>query len=165
MTDGWIARLAEEERARDSVRTRAAAAATRKRDLVRANGQRLLDELHAAVVRDVDAFRTEFPGDAARAILFEVSDDGGGFLVRKPENPAAALSVEPHLAAASISCEYRFTPANGMPAREDRFEFGFTSDVSDGTLQITHTGTGHVFAGADALSEFLLAPVFTGRPR
>jgi hypothetical protein len=28
-----------------------------------------------------------------------------------------------------------------------------------------HLGTGQVFATADALSEFLLGPVFTGRPR
>jgi hypothetical protein len=32
-------------------------------------------------------------------------------------------------------------------------------------LQVKHHGTGRVFAIADALSEFLLVPVFTGRPR
>jgi hypothetical protein len=32
-------------------------------------------------------------------------------------------------------------------------------------LQMKHQGTGQVFATADALSEFLLVPVLTGRPR
>ena len=40
----------------------------------------------------------------------------------------------------------------------------FTGDAGD-TLQIKHHGTGQVFATADALSEYLLAPVLTGRPR
>ena len=33
------------------------------------------------------------------------------------------------------------------------------------TLLMKHHGTGQVFATADALSEFLLIPVLTGRPR
>jgi hypothetical protein len=41
----------------------------------------------------------------------------------------------------------------------------FTSDGGDDTLQIKHHGTGQVFTNADALSEYLLVPIFTGRPR
>jgi hypothetical protein len=33
------------------------------------------------------------------------------------------------------------------------------------TLQMKHHGTGRLFATAEALSEFLLIPVLTGRPR
>jgi len=165
MATEWIVRLADDERKRDAVRSRAADAATRKADLVRANGQRLLDELRAAVVRDIETFRSEFPGDAARQILFEPVQAEGGFVVRKPEYPTASLSIVPHLLAAAISCEYRFTPTNGLPPREDRLEFVFTSEGGDGALQIAHRGTGQVFTSADALSEFLLVPVFTGRPR
>jgi hypothetical protein len=39
------------------------------------------------------------------------------------------------------------------------------ADEGVATLQIRHHGTGQLFATADALSEFLLVPVFTGRPR
>ena len=166
MTGEWIARLAEDERKRDDVRLRATEAVTRKADLVRVHGQRWLDELRTTVVRDIETFRGEFPGDPARDILFEAIQSDGGFVVRKPEYPAAALSVTPHLLAASFSCAYRFTPTNGLPPREDRLEFMFTSDDGgDDRLQIKHHGTGQVFTNADALSEYLLVPVFTGRPR
>jgi hypothetical protein len=164
MTSDWIVRLAEDERKRDDVRARAVEAAARKADLVAVQGQRLLDELRAAVVRDIEAFRNEFPGDSPRDILFEAAQAGGGFVVRKPKHPAAAVSIAPHLSTGSISCAYRFTPTNGLPPREDRLEFMFSSDGSD-ALQIKHQGTGQVFTDADALSEYLLVPVFTGRPR
>jgi hypothetical protein len=166
MTGEWITRLAEDERKRDDVRLRATEAAARKADLVRVHGQRLLDELRAAVVRDIETFRHEFPGDPAREILYEAVQPDGGFVVRKPQYPAVALSVAPHLLAASVSCAYRFTPTNGLPPREDRLEFMFTSDDGgDDRLQIKHHGTGQMFTNADALSEYLLVPVFTGRPR
>lgn len=164
MTREWITRLAEDERKRDGVRLRATEVATRKADLVRVHGQRLLDELRTTVVRDIETFRDEFPGDPAREILFEPDQPDGGFVVRKPAYPIATLSVAPHLSAASVSCEYRFTPTNGLPPREDRLEFMFTS-AGDDTLQIKHHGTAQVFTNADALSEYLLGPVFTGRPR
>ena len=63
----------------------------------------------------------------------------------------------------TISCEYRFTSANGMPPREDRFDFIFTS-VADDMLRIKQQRYGQVFTNADALSEYLLIPVLTGRP-
>lgn len=165
MPGEWIVRLAEDERKRDDVRLRATEAAARKADLVRVHGQRWLDQLRTAIVRDIATFRNEFPGDPAREILFEAVQPDGGFVVRKPEHPTAALSVAPRLVAASLTCEYRFTPANGMPPREDRLEFMFTSDGGDDTLQIKHDGSGRMFTNADALSEYLLVPVFTGRPR
>jgi hypothetical protein len=164
MTNEWIGRLAADERKRDDVRLRATEAATRKADLVRAHGQRLLDDLRTTVVRDVEAFRGEFPGDPAREILLETTQPDGGFVVRKPQYPTAMLSVAPDLLAASVSCEYRFTPTNGLPPRADRLEFMFTSGGGD-TLHIKHQSTSEVFTSADALSEYLLVPVFTGRPR
>ena len=84
--------------------------------------------------------------------------------MHKPRCPTASLNVAPNLDAASVSCQYRFTPTNGLPPREDRLDLMFTGDAGD-TLQIKHHGTGQVFATADALSEYLLAPVLTGRPR
>ena len=160
----WITRLAEDERQRDDVRLRAAEVETRKAKLVRVHGQRLFDELHTTLVRDIDGFRDEFPDDSSREIIFEAVQDGGGFVIRKPRSPAVILTVTPQLATASICCKYQFTSTNGMPPREDRFDFIFIS-VTDDTLHIKQQGTGQLFRDADALSEYLLIPVFTGRPR
>jgi len=84
----WIKRIADDERRRDTVRVRDDEMAARKADLVRRNGRRLLDELRAAVTRDVEAFRDEFVGDRARDIVVEAIAPDGGFVVRKP-TPAA----------------------------------------------------------------------------
>lgn len=164
-TAEWITRLAADERKRDDARSLITEAAARKERLVAANGQRLLDELRATVVRDIEMFRDQFRGDATREIVFESVRADGGFAVRKPPYPNVALTVVPHLMSASLSCEYRFTAANGLPPREDRLELLLTSDDGAETLRVKHHGTGQVFTSADSLSEFLLVPVFTGRPR
>ena len=160
----WIKRIADDERKRDAVRVREEEIAARKADLVRLNGRRLLDELRAAVARDVEAFRDEFAGDRSREIVFDPTEATGGFVVRKPASPAVTLTAAPHLEAAAMDCHYRFTSTNGLPPREDRLELVFAADGAE-TLQIKTQRTGQVFASADALSEYLLGPVFTGRPR
>jgi hypothetical protein len=160
----WIKRVADEERRRDTVRARESELAARKTDLVRRDGRRLVDELRAAVTRDVDAFRDEFAGDSARDILVDVTAPHGGFVVRKPAPGAVSLTVSPNLESAAMVCLYRFTLADGLPPREDRIDVVFTSDGSE-TLQMKQHGTGQVFATTDALSEFLLIPVLTGRAR
>ena len=160
----WIKRIADDERRRDSERVRVDDLAARKADLIRRNGQRLIDELRATVMRDVEAFRDEFAGDLARDIVVESTTPDGGFVVRKPAPAAVLLTITPNLDAAAMGCHYRFTLANGLPPREDRLDLTLAGDGGE-LLQIKHHGTGQVFATADALSEFLLVPVFTGRPR
>ena len=49
-------------------------------------------------------------------------------------------------------------------SREERFDVVFAGDGGE-TLQLKHYGTGQLFPTCDAFSEFLLVPVFTGRPR
>jgi hypothetical protein len=159
----WIKRIADDERKRDAARVREEEIATRKSDLVRLNGRRLIDELRATVTRDLEAFRNEFPGDPTRDVLLETTESGG-FVVRKMASPAVVLTVSPNLDAAAMSCHFRFTLRNNLPPREDRIELVFAGDGAE-TLQVRHQGTGQVFATADALSEFLLVPVLTGRPR
>ncbi|MQA29854.1 MAG: hypothetical protein GEU82_08450 [Luteitalea sp.] len=161
----WIKKIADEERQRDAVRMRDEEMAARKADLVRRNGRRLVDELGAAVRRDLEAFRDEFPGDPARDMVLEAAAAAeGGFVVRKPAPSAVLLTVTPNLEVAAMVCHYRFTPTNALPPREDRIHVMFTDDGSE-SLQMKHHGTGQLFATADALSEFLLVPVLTGRPR
>jgi hypothetical protein len=159
----WIKRIADDERRRDAVRVKDDELAARKADVVRRNGRRLVDELRAAVTRDVAAFREEFPGDRAREVVVDAAAPDGGFAVRKPAPAAVSLAVTPNLETGSMACRFRFTLNDGLPPREDRIDIMFTGD--DGTLQMKHHGTGQVFATADALSEFLLVPVLTGRPR
>ena len=160
----WIKRIADEERRRDAVRIKEDEQIARKAELVRRNGGRLLDELRAAVTRDVEAFRDEFPGDPARNVVVDDTPLDGGFTARKPAPSAVSLTVTPNLEAAAMVCHYRFTLPNGLPPREDRIEVTFAGDGGE-TLQMRHQGTGQVYATADALSEFLLLPVLTGRPR
>ena len=160
----WIKRIADDERRRDAVRVKDDELAARKADVVRRNGRRLVDEVRAAVTRDVAAFREEFPGDKTRDVIVDAAAPDGGFAVRKPAPAAVSLAVTPNLETGSMACRFRFTLNDGLPPREDRIDIMFAGDDGD-TLQMKHQGTGQVFATADALSEFLLVPVLTGRPR
>ncbi|OFV90879.1 MAG: hypothetical protein A3G76_16325 [Acidobacteria bacterium RIFCSPLOWO2_12_FULL_65_11] len=160
----WIKRIADDERRRDAMRVKEDELAARKADLVRLNGRRLIDELRLTVTRDVEAFRGEFAGARARDIVVDATSPAGGFVVRKPVPAAVSLTVTPDLEAAAMVCHYRFTLTNGLPPREDRIDVLLVGDGSE-TVHMKHHGTGQVFATAEALSEFLLVPVFTGRPR
>jgi len=160
----WIKRIADDERRRDAVRIEQTAIAARKGDLVRREGQRLVDELRAAVVRDVSAFRDEFVGDRGRDVTVDVAPPDGGFSVRKPPPAAVWLTVTPNLDLATLVCAYGFTTTDGLPPREDRVDVMFVDDGTE-ALRMKHNGTGKMFACADDLSEFLLVPVLTGRPR
>ena len=159
----WIRRLADDERRRDAMRVEQDERAARRAHLVQQNGRRLVDALHAAVTRDVEAFRQEFAGDRARAVTVEAEAADGGFAVRKPAPSDVVLTVAPKPDAGGMTCGYRFPQADGLPPREDRFEVTFLSD-GDG-LQMKDLASGQAFATVDALSEFLLVPVFTGRRR
>ena len=75
-----------------------------------------------------------------------------------------ALSRDFGIRATHADVVYRFTLTDGLPPREDRVNVMFVGDGGE-TLQMKHHGTGQVFATADVLSEFLLVPVLTGRPR
>jgi hypothetical protein len=159
----WLKRIVDDERRRDTARVKEDELAAQKTDLIRRNGRRLVDDLRQTVTRDAEAFRAEFPGDRSREMVTEATSDGG-FVVRKPAPVAVSLSVTPNLEAVTIACHYRFTLANGLPPREDRFDVVIASNGAE-TLHLKHHGTGQVFPTTDALSEFLLVPVLTGRPR
>jgi hypothetical protein len=160
----WIKRIVDDERKRDAVRVREEEAAARKADLVRRKGRRLIEDLAATVTRDVAAFCLEFAGDRARDVVVEPTTPDGGFLVRKPGPGGVSLTVTPNMSAAAMVCRYTFTLSNGLPPREDRIDMTFAGEDGE-ILQVKHGGSGQVFATPDALSEFLLVPVLTGRPR
>jgi len=160
----WIRKIADDERTRDAARIMDDERAAQKADVVRRHGRQLIDDLRAAVTRDVGAFRHEFPGDRARDVVVDTAVPNGGFVVRKPAPAGASLTVTPNLETATMVCDFRFTPTNALPPREDRIHVTFNGDGGE-TLRMKHLGTGQLFATADALSEYLLVPVLTGRPR
>jgi hypothetical protein len=162
MTREWITRLAGDERKRDAVRSGEVEAAARKADLAKRHGRRLIDELRSTITHDLDVFRREFPSDRAREVILDAEEEGG-FGIRKTGRPAVSLSVVPRWDAASVSCHYTFTSEGGLPARHDRFDLVFAPSGDD-AARFKHDGSGHVFS-TDALSEYLLTPVLTGRPR
>ena len=84
--DTWVKRLADDERTRDAIRREEDEAESRRADLVRRNGRRLIDELRAVVIRDVEAFRAEFPGDRSREVV----------VIRPPGPMAASSSASRH---------------------------------------------------------------------
>jgi hypothetical protein len=163
----WIKKIADDERRRDAVRAQEDEAVARKADLVRRNGRRLIDEIRAAVTRDVDAFRSEFAGDGTRDVVVDATPPDGGFVVRKPAPAAVSLAVTPNFETAAMACHYCFTRLDGLPPRDERIDVMLSGDGPGdaATLQMRHHGTGQLFATADLLSEFLLVPVLTGRPR
>ena len=160
----WIKRIAEDERQRDAVRLASHDDAARKADRLRHHRRRLVGELRAAILRDVEGFRGEFPDDRAREIVLDATKPNGGFVVRRVAAPPVSLTIDPRLDAGTIACAYRFASPNGHPPRDDRFKLSFAAN-GDAAPQMKLHGTWRVFATADALSEFLLGPVFTGRPR
>ena len=159
----WIKRVAEDERKRDSARFAEEQENEQKKTLVRLHGRRLVNELEAAVRRDIESFISEFPPDHKRNIELGPHADGG-FVVRNLTAPPVSLTIDPHLEAGTMTCCFQFTSADGLPPRDDRFDLVFAGDQG-GVLQMKHQGTWRVFPTPDALSEFLLVPVFTGRPR
>ena len=160
----WIARIVDGERQRDAERGRQAALTARKDDLVNRHGRRLLDDLRTTIIRDAEGFRDAFTGDASRDVGVTMGLPDGGFVVNKPPPSAVSLSITLNANSASLLCIYTFKSADNMPPREDRVHVMFI-DGGGETLQMRDHGTGTTFATGDELSEFLLTPVLTGRPR
>ena len=158
----WITRLAGEERQRDAVVALARTAAVRDAELVTEHGPRLLESLGLIIAGDVARFRDEFPGDPVRHLALDIAEHGG-FEARRSGYPTVVLTVSPQWTSGVVACRYRFTPSAELPVREDRFTLGFTPHGGD--VCFKHQGSGEVFAVLHALSEYLLTPLFTGRPR
>lgn len=158
----WVMRLADEERKRDAVVAGAREAAARDAAFVLAYGRGLVESLVATIGSDVERFRQEFPDDPLRHMAMDAGADGG-FEVRRSGFPTVELHVAPEWSTATVNCRYRFTPSAELATREDRFVLGFVP-VGD-EAHFKHHASGQVFANVAALSEYLLTPVFTGRPR
>jgi hypothetical protein len=158
----WITRIADDERRRDAIIAEAAQLAAKETTFVLAHGRRLLDELGSIIVIDVERFRQEFPDDRMREITVTGAEDGAFEVRRNATYPFVELTVTPQWATATVAGRYRFSPASGLPMREDRFVLVLAAEGGDARFKHQHSG--RVFASVSALSEYLLTPVFTGRP-
>ena len=163
MVADWIKRVVDDERGRDAVRDKENEAAARKADFVRLTKRRVIEELRATVTRDVDAFRDAFEGDPGRAIVVESTELADGIVIRKPAPAAASLTLTPHPGTAAIVCHYQFFVMDGLPPREHCIDV--TCLGGGDALQFKQISSGQTFTTVDAVSEFLLIPVLTGRPR
>lgn len=98
----------------------------------------------------------EFPAWNATALENEA---------RRDWVPLAWFHSRSSLESGAVVCRYRFTLTNSLPRGEDRIDVLFAGDDGE-RIQMKHHGTGRVFTtAAESLSERLLVPVLTGRPR
>lgn len=158
--DDWVTHFAEEERQRDRARSREAVAAAQQIENAEFHLRNLVDLLGARVALDVEAFAREFP---ERELAFEENPLDGGFTVRRGHYPDVRLTVEPNMNAGSIVVEYVFASQTGTLAPNPKIlELG---GHASGSLHFRDEPGQHAFRTIGQLSEYLLVPVFTGRPR
>jgi hypothetical protein len=156
----WVKHFIAEERQRDEGRRREAAAAASRADYVGFHLHRILDALADRVARDVELFSREFPD---RGLDFHRDPLSPGFIVRRESYPEASLTVTPDLSAGTIAIGYVFASQTGtVKPKAQTLELG--GETID-TLHFRNDAEQHAFRTVAQLSEYLLVPVFTGRPR
>lgn len=158
--DDWVKHFAAEERQRDQVRRREAAAAAWKAEYVEFHLRKIVDLLADRVARDVEAFAREFP---ERGLTFREDPGSQGFIVRREHYPEASLTLHPDMGAGTITASYVFASQSGThtPKAQILELGGQTVD----TLHFRNEAEQQAFRTIAQLSEYLLVPVFTGRPR
>jgi hypothetical protein len=157
--DDWVSRFAAEERTREEAESRASAKAADRLQTMRFHVRTQLDLLDARVAQDVQAFAREFP---ERAVTMEKLSEGG-FRVHRDHYPHVTLTVEPHWDTASLHASYVFVSQAGKVAPKP---IVLELDERSGQgSHFWHDAGQHTFRSLEQLSEYLLVPVFTGRPR
>jgi hypothetical protein len=157
--DDWIAHFVEEERHRGRLRFLEAASAVQQADSAVLHVRKLLELLRARAVSDIERFAREFP---ERQIAYE-DHPGGGFTVRRGHYPEVRLTVEPNEDAGTIALSYVFASQSGVLApKPTTLEL---SGRAGGWPHFRDDAGQHAFRTTAQLSEYLLVPVFTGRPR
>jgi hypothetical protein len=158
--ENWISRFIEEERLREKADVREAAAIARQIANDRVHLRSLLNQLSEQVASDVSAFAREFPD---RALSFEGNPLNGGFTVRRGHYPEVKLSVDANMNAGTIEITYVVSAETGTQTLKPRFlELG---GHASGSLHFRDEPGQQTFRTITQLSEHLLVPVFTGRPR
>jgi len=157
--DDWVAHFVEEERHRERVQSREAASAAQQADNNRAQVRTLMDLLRARLSGDIEVFSKAFPDR-------KISQDdhpGVGFTVRRGHYPEVKLTVEPHPNTGTITVDYVFASPSGVLTPKPMFLE--LAGHPTGQPHFRDEAGQHAFRSVAQLSEYLLVPVFTGRPR
>jgi hypothetical protein len=159
MPPDWVSRFVEEEQLRELAHDRTDRVARFRTTRVREHIHELMDSLRDRVERDVDAFARRLPD---RAVTIEDNPPGGGFIVRRGRYPEARLTLEPHPETGTIRVQYVFASEHGTFAPKLR-EIAVNGD-SVGGLHFLEPEDTTSWRTLSELSEYLLVPVFSGRP-
>ena len=157
--DDWIGHFVEEERQRERTRLLRTAVASQEAENAALHVRRLMASLGARVSGDVENFARAFP---ERRLSYE-SHPGGGFTARRGHYPEVRLTVEPNEDNGTITLSYVFASQSGVLApKPSILEL---SGQAGGWPHFRDDAGQHAFRSTAQLSEYLLVPVFTGRPR
>ena len=157
--DDWVPHFFEEERHRERLQSREAASALQRAENNAAHVRTLMDLLRARMSGDIEAFAKAFPD---RKISQE-EHPGGGFTMRRGHYPEVRLTVEPNPNAGTLTVDYVFASQSGVLTPKPMFLE--LADHPAGRPHFRDDGGQHAFRTIAQLSEYLLVPVFTGRPR
>jgi hypothetical protein len=157
--DDWVAHFVEEERHRERVQSREAASVAQQAENNVAHVRTLMDLLRARLLGDAEAFAKAFPD---RKISQE-DHPGGALTVRRGHYPEVRLTVEPNPNAGTITVDYVFTSQSGVLTPKPMV-LELAGDPA-GRPDFRDDAGQHAFRTIAQLSEHLLVPVFTGRPR
>jgi hypothetical protein len=97
-------------------------------DVLKEKGRQYLDDLTAAVGRDVERYQHRFAGDEQRRVEFHVKPSGG-FKLTKPTFPSA--SVEVSLERDEIIASYFSRKSSSFSGDERRETFKFQVEAND----------------------------------
>ena len=155
----WIGQFVEEERQRERTLSLQTAVAAQEAENAALHVRRLVASLGARVSGDVEKCAREFP---ERRLSYE-AHPGGGFTVRRGHYPEVRLTVEPNEDNGSITLSYVFASQSRVLApKPSVLEL---SGQAGGWPHFRDEAGQHAFRSTAQLSEYLLVPVFTGRPR
>jgi len=150
----WIDALGSDEEKRRKSEELHTQSQFRRAEIIRLKRNALWESLMAVINRDVEKFRTTFKG--RRSVEMTTVSELGFRLFKSPY-PTVLMDAEIPLNGTSIKVSYSRTFNQISPMERVDETFELTVDRSD-NLVIAHNG--RVFPNLDAVSIFLLEPVF-----
>lgn len=150
----WIDALGSDEEQRRKSEAERTHSQFHRAEIIRLKRSALWESLMAVINRDVEKFRATFKG--RRSVEMTTVSELGIRLFKSPY-PTVLMDAEipPHGTSIKVSYSRTFNQISPMERVDETFEL--TVDRSD-NLVIAHNG--RVFPNMDAVSRFLLEPVF-----
>jgi hypothetical protein len=155
-TNAWITLLAYEARIRHAADCRRSEETNARLDAVRA---RVLADLRCAIALDVEVFLHADSDRSGSALTCHDGNSAKGFAVSHTDDSICTRRLTVDLQAASLSCRYDH---GGSAFSEASHQRAITIEIgNDGAvLSLWDEGLVRSFATVEALSAFLLAPIF-----